>query len=98
MTQTLNTITAGCSYYPEMGETHDGTALFERSYGGNGYYLKWSEERHAEALAVFKSLRIRPRHVTHAQMTSGVFKWTGSVTWEAGRKLREFSVTECLLD
>jgi hypothetical protein len=98
MSEATYTVTVGQSFYPEMGGNHDGSALFERSISSRGYYLKWSEERHAEALAVFKSMRIRPRHVTHSQMMSGVFKWTAGVTWEAGRKLREFSATEVLLD
>jgi hypothetical protein len=32
--------TQGEAYYPEMGERHDGTALFERQVGYGGYYLK----------------------------------------------------------
>jgi hypothetical protein len=90
--------TAGQGYYPEMGERHDGTALFERQVGYKGYYLKWSIERHSEALDVFRRLKIRPRYM---EQTVGIKRgpyWTCCVTYEAGRKLQSYSVTELLLD
>jgi hypothetical protein len=94
----MRTVGAGQSYYPEMGERHDGTALFERSVGCGGYYLKWNADRHDEALAKFKELRIRPRSISqNVSIKNERTYWSCIVTWDAGRKLREVSVTECLL-
>jgi len=90
---------AGGAYYPEMGERHDGTALFERHVGYGGYCLKWSADRHQEALDTFKKLRIRPRYMEPFRSNkTGITKWSAGVTWEAGRKLDKVSVTELLLD
>jgi hypothetical protein len=88
---------AGDCFYPEMGERHDGTALFVRQVGYKGYYLKWSPARHNEALATFKTLRIKPRHMDLSEKINGTMGWSCSVTWEAGRKLGAHSATEALL-
>jgi len=83
----------------EMGGKHDGKSLFVSQVGYyGGYYLKWSPARHAEALAAFKSLRIRPRNISLHEKINGGEQYSCSVTWEAGRKLRHLSVAECLLD
>lgn len=90
--------TQGECFYPEMGERHDGTALFERQIGYKGYYLKWRNGRHEEALKVFKSLRIRPSHMSQCESVKGGTYWSCCVTWDAGRKVQPHSITECLLD
>jgi hypothetical protein len=91
--------TTGGAYYPEMGGRHDGTALFVRQVGYKGYYLKWTDDRHAEALAAFKAQRIRPQNMSaYNRNTDGRKQWSACVTWEAGEKLRALSVTEMLLD
>ena len=67
-----------------MGERHDGTALFIAQVSYGGYYLSWSVERHAEALAAFTALRIRPCHMDCVETISGGQKWSCGVTWAAG--------------
>jgi hypothetical protein len=91
---------AGQSYYPEMGETHDGKALFIIRIGYGGYSLKWDAARHAEALAALKALRIRPRTMDKWTSIHGAEKWSACVTWDAGRKLvgSPFATLEALLD
>jgi len=90
----------GEGYYPEMGERADGTALFVSQIGHGGYYLKWSPERHAEAMEAFKRLRIRPRYMSEGETIKGGRMWSCGVTWEAGRKVQaaKLSVIEMLLD
>lgn len=88
----------GLSYYPEMGERSDGTALFHTDCGYGGYYVKWIPARNDEALAVFKSHRIRPRAVTLSEQVSGGFAWSAIVTFAAGQKLRPYSANQILLD
>jgi hypothetical protein len=92
--------TAGGAFHPEMGERHDGKALFVAQVSHGGYYLSWSVERHAEALEAFKALRIRPRHMDCVETVSGEHKWSCGVTYAAGRKLSaaRYSVAELLLD
>lgn len=89
----------GC-YYPEMGERHDGRALFVASVGYGGYSVKWSPARHDEALAALKSLRIRPRSMDEFTTITGERKWGACLTWAAGRKLLDAkrAVYEALLD
>lgn len=96
MTDAIHTAAAGQTYYPEMNGRSDGTALFDMSQGGT--YLKWSPERHAEALAAFKANRIRPRGMHEFTTIKGAQKWSASITWEAGRKLRHLAAIEVLLD
>ena len=91
-------VTTGQCFYPEMGERHDGSALFVRQVGYGGYYLKWSCDRHSEALAVFKKLRIRPSSMSLSESVKGGIYWSAYVTYMAGRKVRSHSVLECLLD
>jgi hypothetical protein len=90
--------TQGEAYYPEMGERHDGTALFERQVGYGGYYLKWSVENHERTLEVFKRLRIRPRYMEQSVGIKRGLYWSCGVTWAAGNKLGPYSITELLLD
>jgi hypothetical protein len=90
----------GYSFCPEMGERHDGSALFVARVGYNGYSVKWAPARHAEALAAFKALRIRPRTMDQFTTVKGEQKWSACLTWAAGRKLvgSPFAVLETLLD
>ncbi len=88
----------GSSFYPVMGEWHDGTALFVIRVSYGGYYVCWKPERHQDALAAFKRLRIRPRHMELSSITDGGQKWSASVTWKAGEKLYPLAVIEALLD
>lgn len=92
--------TAGGYYYPEMHERQDGKALFTIRVGYGGYSVGWSPARHAEALAAFKALRIRPRSMDEFTTTKGARKCSACVTWEAGRKLvgSPYAVLEALLD
>ena len=92
--------TAGGAYYPEMGERSDGKALFTIQVGYGGYNVKWLHARHAEALAAFKALRIRPRTIDVWTTTKGVQKGSACLTWDAGRKLvgSPYAVLEALLD
>jgi hypothetical protein len=90
----------GSAYYPEMGERPDGTALFASQIGHGGYYLTWAQERHADALAAFKRLRIRPRYMQLSERVLGPDKWSCIVTWDAGQKLHaaKLDCIELLLD
>lgn len=91
--------TPGGMFYPEMGERHDGSALFIRRISRRGYYLTWTDSRHAEALAAFKSLRITPRHMdAFESCITGIALHSAGVTWAAGKKLRALCVHEALLD
>ena len=96
MSEAPYTVGAGARYYPEMNGSSDGTALFNLSCGGT--YIKWAADRHAEALAVFKANRIRPRFMHEFTTIMGDRKWSASVTWEAGRKLAPMAAAEILLD
>ena len=88
--------TAGQSFYPEMGGSHDGTALFVASSTCD--YIKWSPERHAEAMAAFKAVRARPRNISVYTTTNGARQWSASITYVAFNKLRPLIVREALLD
>lgn len=90
----------GGMFYPEMGEKHDGKALFVASIGHGGYYITWAVDRHDEALAAFKLHRIRPRHMECYETTRGGRQWSAGLTWEAGRKLVDgkAAVIKALLD
>lgn len=90
----------GGGFHPEMGERHDGTALFVMQTGYKGRYLSWKPERHSEALAAFKANRIRPRYMQSYETTKGKIKWSCTVTWAAGDKLMKarLAVLEMLLD
>ena len=90
--------TIGGGFCPELGETHDGKALVVYSVGHGGYYVKWHASRHAEVLAAFKRLRIRPRYMDEFTTTKGETKWSAGVTWKAGDKLGEIGVYESRLD
>jgi hypothetical protein len=96
MTDMIHTAAAGQTYYPEMNGRSDGTALFNLSCGGT--YVKWDASRHNEALAAFKANRIRPRFMHEFTTVKGAQKWSASVTYDAGRKLRHLAATEILLD
>ena len=78
---------AGSSYCPELGETHDGKALFVARVGYNGYSVRWAPARHAEALAAFKALKIRPRSMDVVEMVKGASQNSACVTWAAGEKV-----------
>ena len=97
MAQHTYTVTAGDGYWPEMGGAHDGSAIFVIRFGD---YLSWQPERHTEALATFKRLRIRPRHMDLGPTVQGGEKWTAHVTWEGAQKLKQAkaAVSEHLLD
>lgn len=92
--------TSGGSYCPEMNERQDGKALFTIRVGYNGYSVDWQPARHAEALAAFKALRIRPRTMDNHTTTKGVQEWSACLTWDAGRKLvgSPYAVLKTLLD
>jgi len=92
--------TAGGCYHPEMNERQDGKALFTIRVGYNGYSVKWMPARHAEALAAFKALRIRPRTMDEFTTLKGERKCSACLTWAAGRKLvgSPHAVLEALLD
>ena len=90
--------TIGGGYCPELGETHDGTALVVYSIGHGGYYVKWEAAKHAEVLAAFKRLRIRPRYMETFTTTKGAEKWSAELTFNAGRKLDAIGVYESKLD
>jgi hypothetical protein len=92
--------TAGGIYYPEMNERQDGKALFTIRVGYGGYSVGWSPARHAEALAAFKALRIRPRSMDEFTTLKGARKCSACVTWDAGHKLAgsPYAVLEALLD
>jgi hypothetical protein len=92
--------TVGGAFHPEMGERHDGKVLYVAQVSYGGYYLSWSVEPHAEALAAFTGLRVRPRHIDCIETMRGTKKWSCGVTWAAGRKLHDarYSVIEMLLD
>lgn len=92
--------TAGGAFYPEMGGSHDGKALFLARVGYQGYSISWSPERHDEALKVLKSLRVRPRTMDLSETVRGTHKWSASLTWAAGRKVIDgkHAVSELLLD
>jgi hypothetical protein len=84
-----------------MEERHDGSALFEAFHvHGDCHGLHWKPARHAEALAAFCRLRIRPRRMEEIATISGGTKWVALVTHAATAKLRaaKLSVTELLLD
>lgn len=93
-------VAPGQGFYPEMGERHDGTALFVSQIGRGGYYLKWEASRHPEALAAFKALKIKPRHMSDYVTTKGETKWSCGVTWAAGDKVlkSKYAVLTMLLD
>lgn len=95
--QITYTVTAGDFYYPEMGGSHDGTAIFTIRNGGS---LSWQPERHAEALAMFKQLRIRPSRMELITTIYNGQKWMAGATWDAVQKLRaaKAAVSEMLLD
>ena len=96
MTNTTHIATTGESYWPEMGGTHDGSALFVASSTCN--YIKWNAARHSEALAAFKRLRVRPRGISEFTTINGEQKWSASITYTAFDKLRPLLVREALLD
>lgn len=99
MPESNHIATAGGMFYPEMGEKHDGTALFIRTISRRGYYLKWPAARHAEALAAFKRLRIVPRDMdAFESCITGAALHSAGVTWAAGEKLTALCVQEALLD
>ena len=89
--------TAGGIFFPEMGERHDGRALFVTQVGYRGYTVKWMPERHDEALAAFRTLRIKPRDMELFATVQGAQKWRCHVTWAAGRKLTPLAAHEALL-
>jgi hypothetical protein len=90
----------GSGFYPEMGERHDGKALFVSHVGYGGYGISWQPDRHVEALVAFKLHRIRPRYMSQIETIHGTMKWSAGVTWAAGDKLQraKLSVLEMLLD
>lgn len=90
----------GFSFCPELGERHDGRALFVTRTGRGGYTLSWSPGRHDEALEAFRQLRIRPRFMELTESIRGGRKWGACVTWGAGNKLMatKCAVLESLLD
>ena len=94
------TVTAGGSFCPEMGERHDGRALFIARIGYGGYNVEWSAARHAEALAALKALRIRPRTMDASTSVCGKYRWSACLTWHAGQKLvgSPLAVLEAMLD
>lgn len=96
MTNMTHTATAGESYWPEMGGAHDGKALFVAASACD--YISWKPERHAEALATFKRLRVRPRYMHECETIHGTKKWSAVITYAAFCKLRPLLVREALLD
>jgi hypothetical protein len=96
MTNTTHVATAGQSYWPEMGGSHDGRALFIASSTCD--YIKWETSRHIEALAAFKRLRVRPRGMSEFTTVNGARKWSATITHTAFDKLRPLLVREALLD
>ena len=91
---------AGGIYHPEMGEHHDGKALFQAQYCWKQIALHWTPERHTEALAAFKAHRVRPSGMECSKTIKGHMKWGATVTWAAYRKLQsaKLTITEALLD
>ena len=90
--------TTGGAYYPEMGETHDGAALFRFGQGwGRHAFVSWPTERHTDALALFAALRVRPKHMRCDETINGGMKWSASVTWAASDKMSPYSVNEMML-
>lgn len=90
----------GEGFHPEMGERHDGKALFVMQVGYKGRYLSWRPDQHDAALAAFKAHRIRPRFMEQSKTIKGGMKWSCCVTWDAGSKLQKakLAVLEMLLD
>lgn len=93
------------AYYPEMGGKPLETALFKCDFVMSKMALKWTADRHAEALATFRSMRIRPTSM--APLADVQFckdgiarKYTAIVTYAAYEKLRnaKLTTTELLLD
>lgn len=93
-------------YYPEMGEKADPAALFTFR-GGHGRYcfVDWPGNRHDEAIAIFQSLKIRPRGMSIKSLIengprAGTTKSSACVTETAANKLRHSGLaqSEALLD
>ena len=88
------------SYTPEMGGKPDTTKLFQRcSFVGRWVFVDWSPEREEDARELFKRLKIRPK-ISYTECRDGSFKWTGQMTGDAWRKLRDDGnvSNEALLD
>jgi len=92
--------TAGQNFCPEMGERHDGTALFHAKYGWKDYLLKWAPARHEEALLALRSLKVRPNNVEIFETVKGEKKGRCTVTVAAFRKVlsAKLAVLEVALD
>jgi hypothetical protein len=71
-----------------MEPREDPAALFISQPSRSGYWLAWRPERHADALAVFRAHKIRPRDMQCSDTIRGGQKWSCALTWEAGEKLR----------
>lgn len=77
-------------YYPEMGEKPDTSRLFQRATCIGRYtFVDWRPERDAEARAVFKRLRIRPKIRRSDNLIGGGSKFTAQLTSLAWKRVQD---------
>ena len=94
-------VTGGRLFHPEMGETAAASVLMIGCHVYRSTYaVQWSPDRHDEALAAFKTCRVRSRSMECREKADGGRKWSALVTSLAFDKLLAAKVMawECLLD
>lgn len=93
-------------YHPEMGEQANAGDVFRTEHNfRDSWCLEWLAERDAEAQAIIKALRIRPRRVqSHEPGTySGLFgnqvrTCSGLISGRAVELVRPYASHSMLLD
>lgn len=97
------------TFYPEMYERPADRLFLSRMVGGDAYHIEWSPARDAEARALFKKLRIRPKSRGPGKEPIELWEpgqnylgkapiWTCMVTGAAIDKLKAYTSHQVLLD